>query len=122
MAAADLAKARVKLSANVFLGIRVVLLITAVLGASLWLASSPQKGIMQWGGGAAALLVAVRLPNMWLKRRVKKNKREIEHAIPYALDLMVACLEGGLSLEATLDKVSSDSDTLLAEEIRTQPG
>src|SRR5207247_7328684 len=42
----------------------------------------------------------------------------IEHAIPHALDLMVAWLEGGLGLEASLDKVSGDSDTLLAEEIR----
>ena len=117
-AAAELASARVKLNANVFLGVRVVLLIAALVGASLWLASSPQKGIIQWGGSGAAILVALRLPSMWLKRRVKKNKREIEHAIPYALDLMVACLEGGLSLEATLDKVSSDSDTLLADEIR----
>jgi len=117
-AAADLAKARVKLHANVFLGIRVVLLIGAVVGAWLFLVSSPQKGVFQWGVAAAAVLVAARLPRMYLKRRMQKNKRAIEHAIPYALDLMVACLEGGLSLEATLDKVSGDSDTLLAEEIR----
>jgi tight adherence protein C len=64
------------------------------------------------------VLLAPRLPGIWLQRRVKTNTRAIERALPYALDLMVACLEGGLSLEATLDKVASDNDSLLSEEIR----
>jgi tight adherence protein C len=49
---------------------------------------------------------------------MKTNMRAIQRALPYALDLMVACLEAGLSLEATLDKVASDNETLLSEEIR----
>ena len=116
--ASDLEKARSKLSPNMFLGIRVVLLVGGGLVAGLWLLSIPEKGVTQWGIAGGALMLAVRLPTMWLKRRIKNNKRAIEHSIPYALDLMVACLEGGLSLEATLDKVAGDSDTLLAEEIR----
>src|SRR5260370_7469404 len=58
------------------------------------------------------------MPAMWLKRRIKTNERAILHALPYSLDLLVACLEGGMSLEAALDKVASESDSLLSEEIR----
>jgi tight adherence protein C len=115
---ADLARARVSMQPNVFLGIRGVLLGGSVVASGLWLLSSPQRSIVQWGICGVALLLVPRLPGMWLKRRIKKNKRAIEHALPYALDLMVACLEGGLSLEATLDKVASESDSMLSEEIR----
>jgi tight adherence protein C len=55
---------------------------------------------------------------MWLRRRIRSNQRAIEKALPYALDLMVACLEGGLSLEASLGKVAEQSETLLSDQIR----
>jgi tight adherence protein C len=77
-----------------------------------------EKSVTEWAVAGGAVLVAGRLPGMWLKRRIKRNKQAIERALPYALDLMVACLEGGLSLEATLDKVASESDSLLSQEIR----
>jgi tight adherence protein C len=117
-AAADLTKARVNMSPNVFLGIRGVLLIGAPLLGLMWILSLPQKGPIQWAMLGMFVLLVPRLPSIWLQRRVKTNTRAIERALPYALDLMVACLEGGLSLEATLDKVASDNDSLLAEEIR----
>src|SRR5260370_29303858 len=114
----DLAKARVRMSPKVFLGIRGVILFGFPLLVGLWLLFVPQKTFFHWGILGVVVLLAPRLPSMWLKRRIKANQRTIELALPYALDLMVACLEGGLSLEATLDKVAGDSATLLSEEIR----
>jgi tight adherence protein C len=102
----------------VFLGIRGLFLVALPLLVALWIVPVPAKSFFHWGILAIAVVLAPRLPSMWLKRRIKANQRAIERALPYALDLMVACLEGGLGLEATLDKVASDSDTLLAEEIR----
>ena len=52
-----------------------------------------------------ALFWGRRLPTMWLKRRIRARQRAIDRALPYSLDLMVACLEGGLSLDASLAKV-----------------
>jgi len=106
------------MSPTVFLGIRGVLLIGAPLLGLLWIFSLPQKGPLQWAALGMFVLLAPRLPGIWLQRRVKTNTRAIERALPYALDLMVACLEGGLSLEATLDKVASDNNSLLSEEIQ----
>lgn len=117
-AAADLARAGVKMSPNVFLGIRGVLLIGLPALGLVWVLLSPQRGPFQWGVLAILVLLAPRLPSRWLRGRVKSNRRAIERALPYALDLMVACLEAGLSLEATLDRVASESDTLLSQEIR----
>ena len=55
---------------------------------------------------------------MWLKRRIRRRQRAIDRGMPYTLDLMVACLEGGLSLDATLAKVVEQTDGPLAAEIR----
>jgi len=55
---------------------------------------------------------------LWLKRRIRKRQRAIDRRLPYSLDLMVACLEGGLALDASLAKVAEQSEGPLAEEIR----
>jgi tight adherence protein C len=116
--AVDLVQARVSISPTMFLGIRGVLLITTAVGAVIWILLAPQKSVIGWIIIGGSMLLAGRLPGMWLKRRIKKNRRAIEKGLPYALDLMVACLEGGLSLEATLDKVASENDSILSHEIR----
>jgi tight adherence protein C len=75
-------------------------------------------------GTTEALVMAVtliwgrRLPTMWLKRRMRSRQRSIDRGLPYSLDLMVACLEGGLSLDASLAKVVEQTDGPLASEIR----
>jgi tight adherence protein C len=53
-----------------------------------------------------------------LKRRIRSRQREIDRRLPYSLDLMVACLEGGLSLDAALAKVVEQSEGPLAVEVR----
>jgi tight adherence protein C len=116
--AADLATARVTMSPDVFLGIRGLLLVGLPLVGLVWVLASPERGIFQWGILVILVLLAPRLPSRWLRGRMKKNRRAIERALPYALDLMVACLEAGLSLEATLDRVAAENDTLLSQEIR----
>jgi tight adherence protein C len=117
-AATDVSRARVKMSPNMFLAIRGLLLIGAPLLGALWILSVSQRGPLQWAMLGMFVLCVPRLPNIWLQRRIKSNMKAIERALPYALDLMVACLEGGLSLEATLDKASSENDSLLSQEIR----
>jgi tight adherence protein C len=116
--AADLATAGVTMSPNVFLGIRGVLLVGVPVLGLLWVLAQPEKGLMQWGILAILVILAPRLPSRWLRGRIKANRKAIERALPFALDLMVACLEAGLSLEATLDRVAAESDTLLSQEIR----
>jgi len=117
-ASTDLARARVQMSATMFLGIRGLLLVGGLVVAGLWVLFSSDKTIIQWAIVGGGVVLAGRLPGIWLKRRIKTNNRAIERALPFALDLMVACLEAGLSLEAALDKVASERDSLLSQEIR----
>ncbi len=46
------------------------------------------------------------------------RQREIDRSLPYAVDLLVAGLEGGLSLDAAMVKVAEQTDGPLSYEIR----
>jgi tight adherence protein C len=118
-AAAELIMAGSTMSPTVFLGIRGLLMFgMPVLGALYVLTAAGQPTMVHW----LVLLVSVfwgrRLPGLWLKRRIRRRQRMIDRRLPYSLDLMVACLEGGLSLDACLAKVAEQSEGPLAEEIR----
>jgi tight adherence protein C len=105
-------------SPTVFLGIRGLVMFGLPLVMGFYLLSAPERSYVQWGLFAMSLIWARKLPTMWLRGKIKKRQKAIDRALPYALDLMVACLEGGLSLDATLAKVAEQSTGPLSEEIR----
>jgi tight adherence protein C len=115
---AELTMAGSRMNPTVFLGIRTLLMVGLPAGAVLFVLST---GTIDAADGVVLLLSLVwgrRLPSMWLKRRIKSRQRAIDRSLPYSLDLMVACLEGGLSLDAALAKVVEQTDGPLAIEIR----
>jgi tight adherence protein C len=52
------------------------------------------------------------LANLWLKRRGRQRTLQLTKALPDALDLMVVCLEAGLGLNATIQKVGDERATV----------
>src|SRR5262249_39425200 len=59
-------------------------------------------------------------PNFWLNGRIKERQRNIERALPDAMDLLVTCVESGLGLDAAMSRVSQEmglSSPLLSEEL-----
>jgi tight adherence protein C len=59
-------------------------------------------------------------PGFWLDRRTRSRQTSFRRALPDALDVLVICLEGGLSLPAALRRVSDELRTahpLLANEL-----
>jgi len=48
------------------------------------------------------------LPGSYVQRRAASRRRELEFEFPDALDLMVVCVEAGLSLDATLVRVGQE--------------
>jgi tight adherence protein C len=46
--------------------------------------------------------------NMWLRAKGARRMREITHALPDSLDLMVTCLEAGLGLNATIARIGEE--------------
>jgi tight adherence protein C len=51
------------------------------------------------------------LPSFWLDARRKKRQTEIRRALPDALDIIVVCVEGGLSLPGAISRVSQELRT-----------
>jgi tight adherence protein C len=66
------------------------------------------------------MMVGLYLPNLWLHVRVKSRMSEINHALPDAIDLVVTCVEAGLGLDSSLERVSREvrlSSPLLSREL-----
>jgi tight adherence protein C len=55
-----------------------------------------------------AAFIGLTLPNMVLSWRIERRQREILNGFPDALDLIVACTEAGLGLNAALQRVAND--------------
>jgi tight adherence protein C len=116
--AADLTMAGLRISPTVFLTVRLVLMFGIPALALSYVLGSGAADPTGWIGLVLALFWGRKLPSMWLKRRIRSRQRAIDRGLPYSLDLMVACLEGGLSLDAALVKVVEQSEGPLAIEFR----
>lgn len=68
----------------------------------------------------AAAVAGFYAPNLYLKNRIDKRRASIMQAFPDALDLLLICVEAGMSIEAAIAKVSQEmgpSSIDLAEEL-----
>ena len=83
-----------------------VLLLGVVLVASLWL---PQlsTGQMLFLAALAAFIGLV-LPNLVLEHLVKRRQKRLHDAFPDALDMLVVCVEAGLGLTASIQRVAEE--------------
>jgi tight adherence protein C len=48
------------------------------------------------------------LPIIWLKFKVKGNQKSLEYGLPDALDLMVVCVEAGMTVDAGMQRVGEE--------------
>ena len=68
----------------------------------------------------AAAYVGMHLPLMFLKNRIQRRQLSIKRAFPDTLDLLLICVESGMSIEAAFTKVSEEigsQSVPLAEEL-----
>ncbi|MCC2111372.1 MAG: type II secretion system F family protein, partial [Hyphomicrobiales bacterium] len=76
--------------------------------------------VVKLGMAAGIGLAGSYLPNLWLKNIITKRQLSIRRAWPDALDLMLICVESGMSIEAAFQKVSEEigiQSPQLAEEM-----
>lgn len=67
-----------------------------------------------WQGliiGGCLVIVGLIGPSFWLDRMKRTRQSNFRRALPDALDVLVICLEGGLSLAAGLRRVSTELRT-----------
>ena len=62
-----------------------------------------------------AVLLGAYLPDIVIKNAAQKRAEKIRKALPDGLDLMVICAEAGLSLDATLIRVSQEMESSAPE-------
>ncbi len=84
----------------------VVLTITGYLFVELFLADA--EWYLKFGSVAIVILLAALGPDAYIARRKRKLHEDFRIAFPDMLDLMVVCVDSGLSLEATLDRISGE--------------
>ena len=72
------------------------------------------------GFRSAAPISACTVPNLFLKNKIQRRQVSIKRAFPDALDLLLICVESGMSIEAAFRKVSEEigsQSIALAEEM-----
>ena len=67
------------------------------------------------GVALASVIFGAYLPDIVIKNKTQKRQHTIGKALPDALDLMVICAEAGLSLDATLNRVSQEMELACLE-------
>ncbi|MFQ6002447.1 MAG: type II secretion system F family protein [Candidatus Zixiibacteriota bacterium] len=56
-----------------------------------------------------AILVGGYIPRIWVAQRICRRREEIRRSVPSMLDLMVVCVEAGLSLNAAIQKITEET-------------
>ncbi len=89
---------------RVMQGMKVILLGAGLIGGYLLglMIDLPMLGVAL--GGLAGYLS----PVMWLNMRVKANQQALRYSLPDALDLMVVCVESGLTIDAAMQRVGQE--------------
>ncbi len=65
-------------------------------------------------------LLGMQLPNLFLRNKIQRRQTSIKRAFPDALDMLLICIESGMSVEAAFRKVGDEVGTQsipLAEEL-----
>ncbi len=94
-----------------FVGLRLVLALSpALLG---FLAAKAGMVTMTQGLGIGALagVFGTLAPSFWLDHVKRARQTKIRRALPDALDVLVVCLEGGLSLSGSFSRVARELAT-----------
>ena len=105
-----------------FLFFRLVMPIVFLVGAAIYiflLADLKQTMPVKIGMCVAAAWAGMQTPMVFLKNAISKRQLSIRRAFPDALDLLLICIESGMSVEAAFRKVSDEIGTqsiALAEE------
>ncbi len=104
----------------IFLGVKMLLIVSPTfigLCAGLLGLVTVGQGLL---GGALCGIVGVVGPSFWLDRRKAARQLAFRRSLPDALDVIVVCLEGGLSFPAAIRRVSVElrsAHPLLAQEL-----
>jgi len=67
-----------------------------------------QPPLIKVGIAIGAAYFGMLSPNLYLKNRIQRRQTSIKRAFPDALDLLLICIESGMSVEAAFQRVSEE--------------
>jgi tight adherence protein C len=97
-----------------------IVLTIATLVYVFFIGKINQPTLVKTGIVIAAAWIGMRLPGLFLKNLITRRQQSIRRAFPDALDLLLICVESGMSIDAAFRKVSEEigsQSVPLAEEL-----
>ncbi len=91
-------------SARIVIGCKFMLLFVGVVAGYFvgTVAGSVLMGVSVGG------IVGYLLPVLWLRSQIKQHQKSLTYGLPDALDLMVVCVEAGLTVDSALQRVGQE--------------
>ena len=89
---------------RVMTGFKVILLVTGLAGGYL-IGTVLDNLLLYWPLGGIAGYLA---PQLWLRTKINANQRALTYGLADALDLMVVCVEAGLTVDAAMQRVGGE--------------
>lgn len=71
--------------------------------------------MMKWGAAFGAAALGYYLPDVFVSNAIQRRQSSIMAAFPDALDLLLICVEAGMSIEAAFTRVASEIGTQSVE-------
>jgi tight adherence protein C len=94
---------------KLFFGAKLVGFVVAPVVVLTSVTALSQASLFNWLSVAVfSGIVALFLPDLWLRRKVRARQRLLRQGLPDALDLMVVCTEAGLGLSSALKRVADE--------------
>ena len=103
----------------IYYALRVISLVVGVVIILALLPALQGRSMLLWVIAGAGVFWM--LPVGVVARKIRLRKKEMQKALPDALDMLVVCVEAGLGLNQALVRVSEESETMspvLAEELQ----
>jgi tight adherence protein C len=85
-----------------------ILMFIASLAYMFLIVDFQQPALIKFGLAIGAAYLGMQLPYILLKNKITRRQLSIKRAFPDALDLLLICVESGMSVEAAFRKVSSE--------------
>lgn len=108
---------------EIFFGVKLIIPVVVII--ALWQIDSHLEKPLELAPAIAAAFIAIAIaffmPNLWLGSKIKERQAAIGDTLPDAMDLLVTCVEAGLSLDAAMARVGAELELvapILAHELR----
>src|SRR5262249_38231430 len=95
---------------EILLGVKLLLPLIVII--ILWQIDSHRETPLELPPAIAIAFITVAfaffLPNLWLRSKIQTRQQLVGDALPDSMDLLVTCVEAGLSLDAAMGRVAQE--------------